>query len=162
MVVKTTRITIETESLLVVRRGKTIVTWCPACCAEAEAMTLDGYVVEPVTPWETASGGKAIGCPRQACSAAFRWKGTPGWYRIAVQYFDERDGVARYRLFVGEQLIDEWLADDDLPSDAPNGHTSTRRTVTGIALRPGDEIRIEGATDAKDRADIDYLEITQE
>ena len=40
MVVKTTRITIETESLLVVRRGKTIVTWCPACCAEAEAMTL--------------------------------------------------------------------------------------------------------------------------
>ena len=42
MVVKTTRITIETESLLVVRRGKTIVTWCPACCAEAEAMTLEG------------------------------------------------------------------------------------------------------------------------
>ena len=42
MVVKTTRITIETESLLVVRRGKTIVTWCPVCCAEAEAMTLEG------------------------------------------------------------------------------------------------------------------------
>jgi hypothetical protein len=42
MVVKTTRITIETESLLIVRRGKTIVTWCPACCAEAEAMTLEG------------------------------------------------------------------------------------------------------------------------
>lgn len=42
MVVKTTRITIETECLLVVRRGKTIVTWCPACCAEAEAMTLEG------------------------------------------------------------------------------------------------------------------------
>ena len=42
MVVKATRITIETESLLVVRRGKTIVTWCPVCCAEAEAMTLDG------------------------------------------------------------------------------------------------------------------------
>src|SRR5208282_881117 len=42
MVVKTTKITIETESLLVVRRGKTIVTWCPACCAEADAMTLEG------------------------------------------------------------------------------------------------------------------------
>jgi hypothetical protein len=42
MVVKTTRITIETESLLIVRRGKTIVTWCPGCCAEAEVMTLDG------------------------------------------------------------------------------------------------------------------------
>jgi hypothetical protein len=42
VVVKTTTITIETESLLVVRRGKTVVTWCPVCCAEAEAMTLEG------------------------------------------------------------------------------------------------------------------------
>jgi hypothetical protein len=42
VVVKTTRITIETESLLVVRRGKIVVTWCPICCAEAEAMTLEG------------------------------------------------------------------------------------------------------------------------
>jgi alpha-glucuronidase len=123
-------------------------------------MTLDGYVVEPVIPWETASSGKAIGCPQQACSAAFRWKGTPGWYRIAVQYFDERDGVSIYRLSVGGQLIDEWLANDDLPSDKPNGHTSTRRTVAGVALRPDDEIRIEAATGARDRADIDYVEIT--
>jgi alpha-glucuronidase len=127
---------------------------------EAESMTLDGYVVEPVTPWETASGGKAIGCPQQACSATFRWEGIPGWYRIAVQYFDERDGVSSYRLSVAGQLIDEWLANDNLPSDTPNGHTSTRRTVTGVALRPGDDIRIEATTGAKDRADIDYLEIT--
>jgi hypothetical protein len=41
VVVKTTRITIETESLLVVRRGRTIVTWCPACSAQAEVMTLE-------------------------------------------------------------------------------------------------------------------------
>jgi hypothetical protein len=42
MVVKTTRITIETESLLIVRRGKTVVTWCPVCGADAEMMTLEG------------------------------------------------------------------------------------------------------------------------
>jgi hypothetical protein len=42
VVVKTTRITIETESLLVVHRGKTIVTWCPGCCAEVEAITVQG------------------------------------------------------------------------------------------------------------------------
>jgi hypothetical protein len=42
VVVKTTRITIETESVLVVRRGKTIVPWCPACCAEVEAITVEG------------------------------------------------------------------------------------------------------------------------
>ena len=39
---KTTRITVETENLLVVRRGKTIVTWCPACCADVEVMMLEG------------------------------------------------------------------------------------------------------------------------
>jgi alpha-glucuronidase len=127
---------------------------------EAESMTLDGYAVEPVTPWETASGGKAIGCPQQNCSATFRWTGTAGWYRIATQYFDEKDGVSSYRLSVAGQLIDEWQANNNLPSDQPNGHTSTRRTVTGVALRPGDEIRIEAAADAKDRADVDYVEIT--
>ena len=42
MVVRTTRITIETENLLIVRRGKAVVTWCPVCRAEAEAMTLEG------------------------------------------------------------------------------------------------------------------------
>jgi alpha-glucuronidase len=126
---------------------------------EAESMTLDGYAVEPVTPWETASGGKAIGCPRPSCSAAFQWKGKPGWYQIAVQYFDESDGVSSYRLSVNSQLIDEWLANNDLPSDKPNGHTSTRRTITGVALRPGDGIRIDATPDAKDRADIDYVDI---
>jgi hypothetical protein len=42
MVAKTTRITIETQSLLVVHRGKTMVTWCPVCCVQVEAMTLEG------------------------------------------------------------------------------------------------------------------------
>jgi len=42
VVVKTTRITIETQNLLVVRRGKAIVTWCPACCADVEVMMLEG------------------------------------------------------------------------------------------------------------------------
>lgn len=42
VVAKTTRITIETENLLVVHRAKTIVTWCPACCADVEVMTVEG------------------------------------------------------------------------------------------------------------------------
>ena len=123
-------------------------------------MTLDGYTVEPVTPWETASGGKAIGCEKPACSASFRFEGRPGRYEIAVQYFDERDGASLYKLFAGGRVVAEWLADDSLPSDQPNGHTSTRKTVKGIALLPGDEIRIEARTDGQEHADIDYVEIT--
>ena len=38
---KTTRITVETETLTVVRRAKVVSTWCPQCCAERETITLD-------------------------------------------------------------------------------------------------------------------------
>ena len=126
---------------------------------EAESMILDGYAIEPVTPWETASGGKAIGCPKPACAASFRFQGQPGWHNIAVQYFDLSGGASSYRLLAAGQLVDHWLADAALPSDKPNGHTSTRRTAAPVALRPGDEIRIETTTDGKDHADIDYVEI---
>lgn len=70
-----------------------------------------------------------------------------------------RDGVARYKLFAGGRQIAEWPADDTLPSDRPNRHTSARKTITGVALRAGDEIRIEAKPDANDHADVDYVEI---
>ncbi len=35
---RTTRITIETESVLFVRQGRTVVAWCPECQAEVEVM----------------------------------------------------------------------------------------------------------------------------
>jgi len=40
---------------------------------EAESMQLTGYTVNDVTPWEDASGGKAVVCeaPQQKCSASF-------------------------------------------------------------------------------------------
>jgi hypothetical protein len=60
-VVKTTRITIETESLLVVRRGKTIVTWCPVCCAQAEAMTLESDGLGEDIPSSLLTGLLAAG-----------------------------------------------------------------------------------------------------
>ena len=37
--------------------------------------------------------------------------------------------------------------------------SSTRRTISGIALRKGDEIRIEGTPDGPERAALDYVEI---
>ena len=40
MVLRTTRITVETESLMVVRRAKATVAWCPDCHAEVDVITL--------------------------------------------------------------------------------------------------------------------------
>ena len=114
---------------------------------EAEAMQLDGYEANDVKPWETASGGQASQCVRQRTAAPSRLSSTgkPGWFDFEVAYFDENDGVSKFKLLVAGQVVDEWTADDKLPHDLPSGHTSTRRETRHVALRPDDVIRLEGS-----------------
>ena len=47
---RTTRITVETESLMVVGRAKAVIAWCPDCHAEVDVITLtqDSFS-EPIT-----------------------------------------------------------------------------------------------------------------
>ena len=40
MAVRTTKITIETEGLLVIRQARTVVTWCLGCQAEVDVVLL--------------------------------------------------------------------------------------------------------------------------
>jgi hypothetical protein len=61
---------------------------------------------------------------------------------------------------VGDRQIDRWVADAQFGSGAPNGHTSTRRTLRAVRLSPGDEIRIEVNATAPDSGALDYIEIT--
>ena len=128
---------------------------------EAESMALEGYTVREIAPAEDASGGKAVGCPAGTpeCAATLKFSGAPGWYTLRVQYFDQANGISHFRVFVNRQLIDEWSADLRLPTFRMDSSSSTRRTITGIALRPGDEIRIEGQPDSAELAGLDYLEI---
>jgi alpha-glucuronidase len=128
---------------------------------EAEAMRLQGYTPIDVTPEENASGGKAIVCEGQAqpCQATFHFDRPAGWYDLGVQYFDQNNGESKFRVFIGEQQVDEWVADDHLPATKRGGDSSTRRRITGLALRPGDEIRIEGIPDGAEQAPLDYIEI---
>lgn len=129
---------------------------------EAEAMTLQGYTARDVTPSEDASGGQAVVCPQgtAACSASTKFSGTPGWYDLHVEYFDQDNGASHFRVFIGKQLVDEWTADLQLPrTTRPDSTSSTRRLIPGVALRPGDEIRIEGVPDRQEPAGLDYLEI---
>jgi alpha-glucuronidase len=132
---------------------------------EAESMKLAGYEVFDVKPWETASGGKAIRVSSAGGhgTASFNYTGNPGWFNLAVQYYDQTNGVSQFKLFVAGQQVDDWLADDLLPSrnvpSVPNGHTSTRHTTRGVALRTGDEIRLEGTADGGEQAPVDYIEI---
>jgi alpha-glucuronidase len=130
---------------------------------EAESMTLQGYVARGIAPApaEDASGGKIVTCPAAAapCTATLKYTGEAGWYTLNVQYFDQPNGVSHYRVFVGPQVVDEWAADLLLPARRLDSSSSTRRVITGVALRPGDEIRIEGRPGGPEPAALDYLEI---
>ena len=127
---------------------------------EAESMQLQGYVPFDVSPWEAASGSKGVECPRSAqhCTATFHFSGATGEYKLAVQYFDQNNGVSRIRVYLGDRIVDEWLADDHLPARQPNADSSTRR-VLNLRLKTGDEIRVEGTPDNGERASLDYVEI---
>jgi alpha-glucuronidase len=128
---------------------------------EAESMQRDRYANTAVVPWETASAGQATTCSaRETCSAHHRYQGEAGAFDIVVQYFDESDGVSRFTLLVGDQQIDSWIADAQFGSSSPNGHTATRRTARSVRLAPGDEIRVQVATDGAESGALDYIEIT--
>jgi alpha-glucuronidase len=128
---------------------------------EAETMTLNGYQPEDVTPWEAASGAKAVACrkPDAQCTAEFRYRGAAGRYDISVRYFDQNNGVASFEVFIGGRRIDRWLANDSFPTDKINSHSSTLRRIQRVALRAGDQIRIQGVTDKGEPAPLDYVEI---
>jgi alpha-glucuronidase len=127
--------------------------------AEAEAMTLNGYTVVAVTPAEDASGGKAVSCAAKSCSASFQYDGAAGTYDIRVEYFDQNTGASHYVAFVGTRIIGEWTADLRVPSARLDSTSSTRHTIPGVWLAPGDVIRIEGTPDARESAALDYVEI---
>jgi alpha-glucuronidase len=126
---------------------------------EAESMELAGYTVQDIAPWEAASGGKAVTCASGTCAATVKFEGTAGWRTINVQYFDMPAGEARFRVLVGKQVVDQWTASDRIPARLLDAGASSRRVIEGIALRPGDEIRIEGVADRTDPAGLDYIEI---
>ena len=127
---------------------------------EAEAMELKGYETFEPLSWEGASGGKGVICPeeRKSCWARTRFNGSAGWYELDVEYFDLSSGAAQFEIFLGDQMVDRWSADKLFPGRTPSADSSVRRR-TRLALRPGDEIRIEGAPDQGDRAALDYIEV---
>src|SRR5580704_5796978 len=130
---------------------------------EAEAMQLQGYVAVDVTPWEDASGGKAIECTHaEGCSASFSFGGGAGRYALDIVYFDEKNGESKFSVFAGEKLVDRWVANDQLPTTKIGGDSSTRRRIDGLELHHGEQIRIEGIPDRDEHAALDYVEVRPE
>jgi alpha-glucuronidase len=130
---------------------------------EAEQQSLQNYQPFDVVPWEAASGSRAVGLQQDANKGrvSFEHHGSADWFDLNLQYFDENDGGSRFQLYLNEQLLDAWIAagGSPTPTTSPDSHSSTRRTVHSVALRPGDRLHVEGAADSGERAAVDYLEI---
>jgi alpha-glucuronidase len=127
---------------------------------EAESMQLQGYTPVDIAPWENASGGKAIECKQpQSCSASFRFTRNPDRYELDIEYFDQDNGESHFRVFLNDQLIDQWTADDHLPATKPGADASVRRRIPNLELREGDQVRIEGNPDHDEPAALDYIEL---
>ncbi len=128
---------------------------------EAENQQLNGYQVIEVTPWEAASGAKAVEVPNDVNVGTISWKfaGEAGTYDLAVQYFDEEDGISRFVLAVNGEQVAAWDAADHVPtpSDKPDSHTSSRTWARNIRLADGDEIMLTGRADGGERAVVDYF-----
>jgi alpha-glucuronidase len=126
---------------------------------EAASMVLGGYSVVDVTPWETASDGKAAICNLPACTVETTWEKPDDWYDISVQYFDLLHGHSKFSLSVAGHEVDHWTADDALPGDTLNGSTSTRRVLDHVAIHRGDIIQVTGWPDGIEKAPLDYLSV---
>ena len=80
-------------------------------------------------------------------------------YELDVQYFDQGNGESEFRVSVNGKLVDDWIANLQLPTTKIGGDSSTRRRVANISLHRSDEIRIDGKPDRDERASLDYIEL---
>jgi len=133
---------------------------------EAENMTLSGYQVVPVTPFETASKYNAVVTTSNttAGTASSTIKFPSGIYNVAVNYFDLNGGRAQYELHIGDKLIGKWFGnnEDNLghePFAYLDGHSATRITFPGIKIQKGETVKIVGVPNGAELAPLDYVSI---
>jgi hypothetical protein len=114
---------------------------------EAEDMALSGYVPGTyLTERCITTAGSGV--------ATSTFGGASGVYDIVVSYADEKDVRGSLALFTGGAPRADWA----LRGDAACWR---RKTVAGIALKSGDEIRIAGTADGREGARVDHVEFIE-
>ncbi|KAI1880077.1 hypothetical protein JX265_001698 [Neoarthrinium moseri] len=133
---------------------------------EAEKMTLSGYQAVSVTPFETASGRKAITTSsNQTTGTATATLDFPsGVYNIGVNYYDVMGGRAKYEILLNGQTLGKWEGnlEDKLGntfSSQLNGHSAARVYFKGVNVEKGAVLTIRGTPDGGEPAPLDYVSI---
>ena len=120
---------------------------------EAENMTLSGYKVVDVEPFETASGYQAIITTSNSTGTAETTLSFPSdTYDIAVGYYDLDGGRAQWKSYLNDELLGEWIGNNEdflghEPSTFLDGHTATRVTFRGVEIEEGDTLKVVGTPD---------------
>ncbi len=115
---------------------------------QAENMTLTLYATDNFQGVDCAEATST-----STGSVSGNFSGCTGVYDITVRYMDEDDGQSTYTVRVDGTAVDSWTANvDDL--------TWKTRTISGVLINNGDEVRIEGAQETGEHARIDYIDIS--
>lgn len=136
---------------------------------EAESMTLDGYKLYPVSPFEMASNRTAIVTTDNstAATATATLAFDSGTYNLAVNYFDLIDGRSAWEIAVNDHVVGQWTGNSEdrlghAPSPYLDGSSATRITFPGVQIGAGDTLKITGTPNGIEPAPIDYVSVLPE
>lgn len=101
--VKTTRITVETETVTIVRQAEAVLAWCPECRARVQAITLQDE--SPAKPVNRAQIQQWLGTDR-----VHFWLTAEGPARICLSSLLQNSEPAETPavLYFKQKLFDRW------------------------------------------------------
>ena len=122
---------------------------------EMEDATRNGIAyIEEESTYRTYSNGKAVvGEAGPGCMSAV-WSEADANCDITTTFFDWQKKNGTYALYINEELCDTWIA-------TVNGKDMFTHTSKNIALKQGDEIRINFCTDGNQRIRTDCIDIAK-
>ncbi|TGJ81866.1 hypothetical protein E0Z10_g6888 [Xylaria hypoxylon] len=129
-------------------------------------MTLHGYRVTGVNPFQAASGFQIVQTTDNSTAASVQTKldYPSGTYDLAVAYYDLFDGEAKYELFLNGKSLGSWVGDLEHKlgytlTRGIDGHSATRVTFKDVGIRKGDVVRIETLPNGRETAPLDYIAV---
>jgi hypothetical protein len=121
--------------------------FAPHLGMEAENMTLSGYNPDSCL-MEHCVKTSGSGTAKSLFASA------SGVYDIIISYVDEKEGQGTLTLTVGGKQKATWKLSEDVGC-------WRRKTIPGIKVKSGDEIKITGIANGKEYARVDYIEFVK-
>ncbi len=122
---------------------------------EAEKMALSGIAFTEDGSWFSASEGRVSVGDDGPGALTGVWGGPDdAECSMSVTFFNEKKGAATIAVSVNDELLDRWVASEEVDEITVHKLPST------VRLKTGDEIRIDFLTGGKMRCRIDCIDIT--